>query len=351
MAVKLATVIKFVSRLNLSGTKVNREAGIIRSVSLISLGEARGHDKQVDQKTLETVRDCAKEYGDGLRVKFNPNTFTHGAGMLAGRIPVSTIRVESGKTVGDLHLYRSMPAEAKEYLYEICEETPGNIGLSIEFTGDDEEIDGQKFARCGEIFSAVIVDIPAANPTGLFSVPEFQNLTTVRDNINPESNTTLMKPEELKQLVESNEFKSAIKTIFSECMPAASDDKEKEEKAAGVTDKDDDATKQKKVSEYRAGMRKVGDLTGAELSELIAKGNMQHFRQTGGKPAKVSESDGDTKTGPQRFEARVQGIMDGGCARKSVAINRARQDSPAEYNEWMAAQHPTANAKQQMTRK
>ena len=66
------------------------------------MGDARGHNKAIDQKTLESVRDCAKEYPNGLRVKFNPNTFQHGAGMLAGYIKSSTIKIEDGKTIGDM---------------------------------------------------------------------------------------------------------------------------------------------------------------------------------------------------------------------------------------------------------
>src|SRR5215475_8778489 len=162
-------MIKFISRLDLQGSRIDRDKGIIKGVSLIALGEARGHNKQVDQRTLETVRDCAKEYGDGLRVKFNPTTFQHGVGSLLGYIPPNTLRIEDSKCVGDLHVYKSFPNDAKDYLYEIAERTPGNIGLSIEFTGDDEVIDGSNFARCDQIFAATVVDLPAANPTGLFA--------------------------------------------------------------------------------------------------------------------------------------------------------------------------------------
>jgi hypothetical protein len=165
-------MIKFISRLDLAGSRVDRERGIIKGVSLIAKGEARGHDKMCDQRTLETVRDCAQEYKDGLRVKFNPSTFQHGVGSLLGYIPAKSVRIEGDKTVGDLHVYEYFPNDAKEYLYEIAERTPGNIGLSIEFTGDDEVIDDNKFARCDQIFAATVVDLPAANPTGLFAESE-----------------------------------------------------------------------------------------------------------------------------------------------------------------------------------
>ncbi len=333
-------MIKFASLLNLSGSRIDRANGVIKGVSLISLGEARGHDKHVDQQTLKSVIECAKQYGDGLRVKFNPKTFAHGDAGLGGFIPPSSLRIEGGKAVGDVHLYKHFPSDDKEYLYEIVERTPGNIGLSIEFTGDDETIDGQKFARCDEIYAATIVDMPAANPTGFFSVREFQNLTTHQQKLNPNAESTLMKPEELKQLVESNEFKSAIKTIFAECMPEKPQaDKDKEEMAAaGVTDKDDDKTKQEKLSTFRAGNKKISDMTAGEFAGVIGQANMQFFRQTGGKPVKIAPADGD-ETGGDPFESRMQKFMEAGAG-KAKAINLARQAAPKEYNAWMSKKHP-----------
>lgn len=351
---------KFVSRLDLKGARVDRENGLIKGVSLIALGDARGHGKAVDEKTLDEVIKCAREYGDGLRVKFNPNTFQHGAGSLAGRILPNSLRKEDGKAVGDLKLYRAFSKEAKEYLYELAEETPGNIGLSIEFSGDDEDIKGEKFARCTEIYAATIVDLPAANPTGLFSVGDENKLTTDKDGKQSPQNTTEeedMKPEDVKNLFAMPEFKAGLKQLFAECMPPpekSQADKEKEEMAAaGVTDTDDDKTKETKLAAYRAsqdGAKKVGDMTVSELSAVIGRQQMQFFRQTGGKPTKTNEGDGsgngDNASDP--FERRVQQHMEAGARNRGIAIQRARRDAPAEYNAFMAKQHPNT---QTMTRK
>jgi hypothetical protein len=51
----------------------------------------------------------------------------------------------------------------------------------LEFNGVTEEIDGQKFARCDEIFAAAVVDLPAANPTGLFSQDNGSNGSSFLD--------------------------------------------------------------------------------------------------------------------------------------------------------------------------
>jgi hypothetical protein len=339
-------VIKFVSLFSLSGTKVDRKANIIRGVSLISLGEARGHDKAVDQKTLETVLACAKEYADGLRVRFNPETFQHGPAALTGRIPVSSMRIENGKAVGDLHLFKTLPENIREYLYEIAEETPGNIGLSIEFTGDDETIDGQKFARCDEIFAATIVDMPAANK-GLFSVGAFENLTKDTDTVKPHNGDSLMTDEEIKKLSTgiATSLGPVIKQAFQEAMPApakSDDDKKKEEMAAaGVTDGDDDATKKDKVEKYRAGQalaRPVSTMSAKDIVNLVGQANMQFFRGTGGKPAKVS-ADVEDRSGEDEFEKLVSKHMET-TNNRGLAVNRARQDNPTAYNAFMDRQHP-----------
>lgn len=334
-------MIKFVSRLTLSGSKVDRESGVIKDVSLIALGEARGHDKSVDQKTLESVRDCARQYKDGLRVKFNPNTFTHGVGTLAGYIPANTIQVKDDKTVGDLHLYRNCPPETRDFIYELAETTPGNIGLSIEFSGDDETIEGNKFARCSEIFAATIVDLPAANPTGLFS----------EDNRNANSEKdTSMTDEQVTKLVTSLTASvttglkagfNEIKQMFADQPPPKDENKEKEEMAAaGVADTDDEETKKNKLAAYRASQSApVAQMSAAQLGAVVKKQMMSFFTETGGKPARPTvEDDKDKTTDP--FEKRVTQHLSAGARSRGVAIMRARRDAPKEYNAWRAKQNP-----------
>jgi hypothetical protein len=347
-------MIKFISRLDLHGSRIDREAGIIKGVSLIALGEARGHGKAVDQKTLETVRDCAKQYDGGLRVKFNPTTFTHGAGSLAGRIPSESITIDGGKTVGDLHLYKALPTEIKEYLFEIAEETPGNIGLSIEFSGDDETIDNNKFARCSEIYAATIVDLPAANPTGLFAVGKEEDLTKVKNENKTKTNEELSMDEEtIKKLSTAiaEQTVLALKPVLSQRFqgdaPPKDEDKEKEEMAAaGVADGDDEETKKSKIAAYRESQKPVSAMTAGELSDAVTRSNMQFFRQTGNRPAKISAEPDRNEGDP--FEKRVRQHMEAGAKSRGLAINRARRDAPQEYNEWMAKKHPNV---QQMVKK
>ena len=54
----------------ISGSAIDREKGVINGVSVITIGEAKGHGIGIDHRTLETVLQCAKEFSTGIKVKF-----------------------------------------------------------------------------------------------------------------------------------------------------------------------------------------------------------------------------------------------------------------------------------------
>lgn len=149
--------------------RVDAEKGIIYGVSIIAAGPALGHKVLCDQTSLEQLHALAKNKKNGLPVKFNIDTQDHneGKGMNCGRIPADSLRIENGKLLGDVHLMKAAPC--REYLIELANTQPENFGLSIEATGKPEEKDGMRLARFTELAAATFVDMPAANPTGLFS--------------------------------------------------------------------------------------------------------------------------------------------------------------------------------------
>ncbi len=145
--------------------QVDRAAGIIRGVAVITAGPALGHGVEIDAITLAQVCKTAQEYSGGLKVvdrhtKSSDSVFST-TGMLRN------FRVEDGKVKADLHLLDS--ETNREKLMEMAEKIPDTFGLSIAFSGPSEDRDGKSFARCTEIFNAALVDQPAANPSGLFS--------------------------------------------------------------------------------------------------------------------------------------------------------------------------------------
>jgi len=135
---------------------------IIEGVSVISVGEAKGHGLFVDAQTLREVKACAETYAGGVKVNLD-----HGAGIRDIVGFCDNFRIIADKLVADLNLLQN--AERREYVLEIAEKLPDTFGISIAFSGPVREIDGKRFASCEELYSADLVQTPAANPTGLFS--------------------------------------------------------------------------------------------------------------------------------------------------------------------------------------
>jgi hypothetical protein len=169
-----------------TGSRVDREYGILRGVSVITEGEAKGHGMIVDGVTIEQVKACAETYVDGLRVKMD-----HATGIDAMVGVLRDFQIDGIQLRADLHLIKSH--EDFEKILEMAENMPGSFGLSISFSGESEDVevpydDTEKVepnsgelppsvggsveivraARCMEIYSADLVDQPAANPSGLF---------------------------------------------------------------------------------------------------------------------------------------------------------------------------------------
>jgi hypothetical protein len=327
---------KFISRASLEQSRVDREHDVIRGVSLVSLGDARGHGKAADQTTLKQVIDCAKKYQGGLRVRFNPNTFNHGDASLVGFIANDSLQVKDNKVVGDLHVYHSFPN--KDYLYEMAERAPDNFGLSIEFNGVDEQIDNKFFARCEEIFAATVVDLPAANPTGLFAAKD--ELTKDREGSEITKTNKAMTPEELKEI--GTTVATAVATAVTEQLKkelqtfrmqqgTVSDEPStpEEESAAGCTDDMTPEQKQSAVNDWR----KKAD------TPLTKKDLMQFFRTTGGRAVKVSGNGEGAGKDENVFETTVRKYKETGMS-ESKAIARAARDHGKAYNEWCAKGRP-----------
>jgi hypothetical protein len=135
---------------------------VIEAVSIISVGEAKGHGLYVDAQTLREVKACAETYAGGVKVNLD-----HGAGIKDIIGFVDNFRIVGEKLLGDLNLLQN--AERRAYVLEIAEKLPDTFGISIAFSGPVRESGGKRFASCEELYSADLVQTPAANPTGLFS--------------------------------------------------------------------------------------------------------------------------------------------------------------------------------------
>jgi len=145
-----------------TGSQVDREAGILRGVSVITAGvEAKGHGIWIDQTSLEMVKACAETYVDGLQVKSD-----HGSGFGEIEGVLRNFQIDDNQLRADFYLIKS--GEEYERIMEMAELMPSSFGLSIEFSGVSEEIAEYRYARPVEIYAAALVGQPAANPSGIF---------------------------------------------------------------------------------------------------------------------------------------------------------------------------------------
>lgn len=145
----------------LDGT-IDAQAATIAGVSVITIGEAKGHGMLIDAQTLLQVKEAAETYSGGLKVKTDHYTgFNEIVGTLKNFV------IDGDQLRADLYLLKNHDATPR--ILEMAELMPDTFGLSISFSGEHEEQGDTVFARCSEIYSADLVDAPAANPTGLFS--------------------------------------------------------------------------------------------------------------------------------------------------------------------------------------
>lgn len=158
----------------------------LMGVSVLTTGTAKGHNLQIDQTTLEQVKKCAEQFKGGLKVNEN-----HGAGIgdIIGKLTNFRIE-ESGsdkKLIADLTFLKSRQDRAKYYM-DLASEIPDAFGISISFSGESQR-NGQDFdlARCSELYSADLVQHPASNPTGLFSVEGGRVTVDKKENNNMEN--------------------------------------------------------------------------------------------------------------------------------------------------------------------
>lgn len=190
---------------SLAESKVDRETGVISGVSVISVGEAKGHGMFVDATTLEQVKLSAEQHEDGVKVKTD-----HWSGFNGIVGVIKNFQIDGDKLRGDLHLLENH--EAREKVLEMAEKMPSQFGISISFSGEAEtkavESDGitreMKFARCESLEACDLVDSPAANKDGLFSADKDQFTRTLTE-LSAQNVTLMAKVEELSTKLSSEE--------------------------------------------------------------------------------------------------------------------------------------------------
>jgi hypothetical protein len=192
---------------------------VIEGVSIISIGEAKGHGLYVDETTLMQVKECAESYKGGVKVNLD-----HGAGIKDIVGFVNNFRIVGKQLLGDLNLLETSPM--RDYVMEISSKLPDTFGISIAFTGPIREVEGLAFASCTELYSADLVQTPAANATGLFSftakqVDKFSKQMTDPENTEAPEGEVEVTIAELAKRMEALELSfGSMKTQMEAMLPA-----------------------------------------------------------------------------------------------------------------------------------
>jgi len=181
------------------GGKFN--AGLIRRVSVITTGEALGHDLWVDQEMLSQVANAINSSEQGIKARFaHPSLSGDGIGKATAKAFNAT--VEGDRVLADLHMletaHRSPDGDLAGYVMDLALEAPEDFGTSIVFkhdysaektfqknnvgkdgrfvSPDELNVNNYPHARLSVLRAVDVVDTPATNPNGLFHADPFAML-------------------------------------------------------------------------------------------------------------------------------------------------------------------------------
>jgi len=142
--------------------KVYPDQALIMGVSVITEGDALGHGVMIDAMSLATIKEQAMMKPNGVKVMLD-----HDDGIENTIGVMRNFTIEGIQLRADLQLLKAHGETP--LIIEMAETMPELFGMSISFSGTLEEIGGVYYVRCEELYSIDIVDMPAANPSGLFS--------------------------------------------------------------------------------------------------------------------------------------------------------------------------------------
>ncbi len=242
---------------------IDRENKIIYGFAVISKGEAKGHDIEIDEVTLNQVVEHGNKASIGIKSRFgHPNMSSEALGTFLGR--VKNFYKDGDIVRGDLHLdttsFKTPNGDLGTYVLDLAENDPDAFGSSIVFQCKKEyrvnpdgtrmkDVNGKELmplSRIEKLFATDIVDDPAANegffsesvkpsaeitafldklltrPDAVEKIVSFLNRYTMNSNEEKESNSMELKDLKIEQL--KAERPDLIDQLSTEIKPAAVSD-------------------------------------------------------------------------------------------------------------------------------
>ncbi len=294
-------------------------------VSILEVGEAKGHDLFVDKTSLETALKIMQKAKNGVKIKMN-----HGSGLEAVCGFARNPRIEGDKLVADLRLLRNSPHYG--LIKEMASEAPDQFGVSLAFVNESETINGKDYIRPQSIASADLVSSPAAT-NGLFEemVKFMEKLGYVQGGksipaVAKEAVEEAPLDKKDKSNMENTDYKKDMDEVkvrlaaLEEALKPKDEEKKEEMKSEEapkiVIEKEDEDEKEE---------------TKEEMSEVVKK----VLTEFGIKPIPASPSievPSEKKEEPKTFEALVAAHSDYGTS-KLKAMKAVMLSNPKEYSE------------------
>ena len=293
-------------------------------VSILEVGEAKGHDLFVDKVSLQTALNLMGKAKNGVKVKMN-----HGSGLDAVVGFARNPRIEGDRLVADLRLLRNSPHYG--LIKEMALEAPDQFGVSLAFVNESETINGKDYIRPQSIASADLVSSPAAT-NGLFeemvkfmeklgyvsggkTIPAVVKEAVEESPLDKKDKTNMENTDYKKDM---DEIKVRLAALEDAMKPKEEMKKEEmaEEAPKIVIEKEDEDEKEE---------------TKEEMSEVVKK----VLTEFGIKPIPASPSievPSEKKEEPKTFEALVAAHSDYGTS-KLKAMKAVMLSNPKEYSE------------------
>lgn len=322
---------------------VDQEQGVIRGVSVLTIGPALGHGIYIDQEGLNQCLTACNARGSVRLIDKHDAEFEGIVGA------VTNFRIEGDQVKGDVELFKEHPMRGR--ILEIATKIPTEFGLSIE--ASDEHVDNPagdgKLFRTSDVDAIALVPRPAANRRGMFSAQVDTSAKAKRRKTNfskPMSKlkTALKSFAKFAQLEEGDELDNVIDAIVDavqkDPQPSIEDRLKKLEDSISATDDTSMSSRLKKLEdassdepsdeekkEQETQMRKLAsDIAEEKITKFTAEIGLQ--KAPGSSAGFTVRNDAATK-----FESEISTQIAAGAKDRGTAILRLAKAKPEIYNE------------------
>jgi len=293
-------------------------------VSILEVGEAKGHDLFVDKTSLETALKLMESAKNGTKAKMN-----HGSGLEAVVGFLRNPRIEGEKLVADLRLLRNSPHYG--LIKEMASEAPDQFGVSLAFVNESETINGKDYIRPQSIASADLVSSPAAT-NGLFeemvkfmeklgyvqggkTIPAVAKEAVEEAPLDKKDKTNMENTDYKKDMDEVKVRLAALEEAMKPKEEVKKEEMAEEAPKTVIEKEDEEDDKEEKTEEMSEVVKKV--LTEFGIKPIPASPSVEA-------PSKKEE--------PKTFEALVAAHSDYGTS-KLKAMKAVMLSNPKEYSE------------------